>query len=91
MRGMFLKSMGLVPGFVDLIIIYRGCVFGMELKSPKGKLSPIQKETHALLARCGMDVRIIRTLDEALAALAAWGIPTRVVGDWVRHRNVRAA
>lgn len=80
MRGMFLKSMGLIAGFPDLLLIYRGVAFGMELKA-KTKLTETQRATHAALGRAGMDVRVIRSLDEAMLALAAWGIPTRIVHD----------
>lgn len=86
MRGMYLKSMGLVAGFPDLLIIYRGIAFGLEIKAPKGKVTETQRDTHAALGRAGMDVRVVRSLDEAMAALAAFGIPTRIV-----HEQARAA
>lgn len=86
MRGIFLKSMGLVPGFCDLLFVHRGVAFGMELKAGKETLSETQRDTHAALGRAGMDVRVVRSLDEAMAALAAFGIPTRIV-----HEQARAA
>lgn len=79
MRGIFLKSMGLEPGFPDILIIYRGMAFGMELKAGKGRLSSVQKETHEALGRAGMDVQLVRSLDDALLALAEWKIPLRIV------------
>lgn len=91
MRGMFLKSMGLVPGFPDVLLIHRGVAFGLELKAGKEAISETQRATHAALARAGMDVRVVRSLDEAMAALAAFGIPTRMVGEWKRSRPLVAA
>lgn len=89
MRGAFLKSMGLVPGFPDLLLIYRGVAFGMELKVVGNDLTETQRATHAALGRAGMDVRVIRSLDDAMLALAAWGIPTRISGDWVQARPLK--
>lgn len=86
MRGSFLKSMGLIPGFPDILLIYRGVAFGLELKAGKNGLEETQRDTHAALGRAGMDVRVVRSLDEAIAALAAFGIPTRIV-----HEQARAA
>ncbi len=82
LRGSFLKSMGLVAGFPDVLLIYRGVAFGLECKSPTGTVTETQRATHAALGKAGMDVRVVRSLDEAMAALAAFGIPTRVVGEW---------
>ena len=79
-RGAFLKAMGLQAGWPDLLFVHRGTAFGLELKAGKGRVSKAQADMRATLAKCGMDVRTARTLDEALGALRAWGIPTRIVG-----------
>jgi hypothetical protein len=81
-RGSLLKSMGLIPGCPDLFLFHQGIAHGLELKGPKGTTSKVQKEAHLALARAGVDVRIARNLDDALASLKIWGIPTRIRGPW---------
>jgi Holliday junction resolvase len=55
-------------GCPDLLVGYRGLVFVMEVKAAKGKLRPLQEEW-----REGWrgPVHIVRTVDEALAAIGA--------------------
>lgn len=91
MRGKFLKAMGLVAGMPDLLFIHRGNAFGMELKAKNGKLTEAQHQMIMQLAICGMDVRIVRTLDEALFCLKEWEIPTRILGDWLARRGAAKA
>ena len=77
-RGKALKAGGLLAGLPDLIFIHRGFAFGMELKAGTS-LSQVQKDMHEKLAICGMDVRTVRTVDEALLCLKEWEIPTRII------------
>ena len=39
------KSLGVIAGIPDLILIHGGQVFGLELKAEGGRLSPTQIET----------------------------------------------
>lgn len=91
-RGAMLKRMGLQPGFPDLLLIYSGAPYGFELKAAKGSLTKAQIATHEALERAGMPVVTIRTLDDALSALAQWGIPLRTqsvfVGKWTTRRRM---
>lgn len=73
-----LKAMGVLPGFPDLLFLWNGRAYGLELKAPKGKLSPAQKELHPRLAVAGMTVGVVRSLDEALDSLRAAGVPLRI-------------
>lgn len=78
-RGGILKRMGLIPGMPDLLFLHRGNAFGMELKAGRGRLNEAQTLMHPILARCGVDVRVVRTLDDALGCLKEWEIPTRII------------
>ena len=85
-RGAMLKRMGLESGWPDIILVYRGCAYGMELKTKKGRVSEAQLQTHERLAVAGMDVRVVRSIDEAFEALAEFRIPLRIVGEWKPRR-----
>lgn len=89
-RGRILKGMGLVAGMPDLLFIYRGQVFGMELKAARGRLEPSQIETHERLAVSGVEVRVVKTTDEAIQCLKDWLIPIRIVGEWTFRKKAAA-
>lgn len=72
-----LKSSGFSAGWPDLEIIWQGRVYFLELKSEKGRVSPAQAECHAGLIAAGASVAIIRSLEEAVSQLRAWGVPLR--------------
>jgi hypothetical protein len=65
-EAMKLKATGLVPGIPDLIFLWNGKVYGFELKTEKGVLSPKQKEIHEIWAANGICVYIVRTLAEVI-------------------------
>jgi hypothetical protein len=78
-RGKALKAMGLLAGMPDLLFIHGGCAFGMELKLKSTKPSAVQIAMHEKLAISGVDVRVVRTIDDALGCLKEWEIPTRII------------
>lgn len=66
----------------DLIVGYRGHDMQLEVKSGKKKASPGQVEAHANWR--GHPIRIVRTVDEALAAIGAFpGPPDEQYTQWV--------
>ena len=52
----------LMPGIPDIILVYKGRIIGLELKAPKGRLSPEQKAFHDRLTLCGAVVYVARSL-----------------------------
>lgn len=72
-----LKALGVKSGVPDVMIVCAGRVFGIELKTNKGRLSPAQTERHAILRDAGCPVEIARSVDDVDACLRAWNIPTR--------------
>lgn len=71
---------GLMPGIPDLSIACpRGgpCLY-LEVKRPGGKLSPAQEHVIGRLQSAGGFVAVVTSIDEVEAALASWGIPTRI-------------
>ena len=75
------KSLGMKPGFPDLIFYYRGTPFGIELKAPKapgqraGKPSDVQLGMHQYLGNAGCKVFLAWSVDDVLSALAEMGVP----------------
>ena len=61
-EGNKLKAMGTIPGIPDLILIHPLTAF--ELKTSTGILSTDQKKIHAKWRDKGIDVHVIRSLDE---------------------------
>ena len=77
-RQAILVGMGVHPGFADLIILCDGKVLFLELKSLKGRLSPAQEAFRDAVLAQGFGWALVRSLDEALGALADHGFTTRV-------------
>jgi hypothetical protein len=61
------SSANLGAGFSDLILGYRGRTILLEVKGPKGKLTPQQIAFHA--AWTGSPVVILRSEDDAIALM----------------------
>lgn len=74
-----MKSMGMVAGIPDLIILRGGEVFGLELKSAKGRIRPSQHLIHAAMREAGARTEIVRSVEEALTTLEYWGVLKRSV------------
>lgn len=69
-----LKCMGTLAGVADFVLIRDGRTFGLELKTPTGRLSKAQHEFgKRLVAASGM-FSVARSLEEAQATLSGWGL-----------------
>jgi len=78
-RQAILVGMGVYAGFADLMVLCHGRVLFLELKSPKGRVSPAQAGFRDAVLAQGHGWALIRSLDDALGALAEHGFATRVV------------
>jgi len=78
-RQAILVGMGVHAGFADLMVLCEGRVLFFELKSLKGRLSPAQQGFRDAVLVQGFGWALVRTLDDALGALADHGFTTRVV------------
>jgi hypothetical protein len=59
----------------DVIIIHRGRVFAVELKTETGgRVTDVQRAVHDRMRRAGAEVAVCFGLDAALAAIDGWGI-----------------
>ena len=72
-RGAIMKAMGLRPGWPDIILIKDGRFYGLELKTPIGRLSPAQeafKAARAVAGKCAT----CKSLIEVQSALIEFGL-----------------
>lgn len=73
-----LKAIGLKPGCPDIMIIWCGRTYFIELKRKKGgRVSDAQERAALAIGRAGASVAICRSVDEVVNALNAWGLPLR--------------
>ena len=77
-RQAILVGMGVHAGFTDLMILCEGRVLFLELKSPKGRLRPNQETFRDAVIAQGFGWALVRSLDDALGALADHGFTTRI-------------
>jgi hypothetical protein len=71
------KSLGLIPGVPDLLLVHGGRLYALELKVESGRLSPTQVETHERMRQAGAIVATAQGIDEALAWLELWQLVRR--------------
>jgi hypothetical protein len=73
-RGARLKKMGLQPGWPDLQFVHLGKYFGLELKTPVGRVSPVQAMRLKKLDKAGGSVAVCRSVKEAIMQLLEWNL-----------------
>ncbi|HKL47002.1 MAG TPA: VRR-NUC domain-containing protein [Roseovarius sp.] len=86
-RQAILVGMGVHPGFADLMVLCDGRVLFLELKSPNGKLSPKQMTFRDAVQAQSFGWELVRSLGDALGALADHEITTRVVSQDTAQRQ----
>ncbi len=73
--GRMLKQEGMVAGFPDLICWdARGQVGFLEVKAAKGRLSDAQVDHIEGMERDQLRVAVVRSVDDAVAAVRGWGM-----------------
>jgi hypothetical protein len=72
--GRMLRAEGMIAGAPDLLLLAdNGRTGWLEVKAANGRLSDAQRAFHALLTRKGHRVAVVRSVDDAEAALRDWG------------------
>jgi hypothetical protein len=77
-RQAILVGMGVHPGFADLIVMSEGRILFLELKSLRGRLHPSQEAFRDAVLAQGFGWALVRSIDDALGALADHGFTTRI-------------
>ena len=76
-EGAILNGLGLRKGAPDLLFIYCGKTYGLELKRKGGKPSHDQIECLAAMERAGAVIAVVAGLDAAVGQLESWGLLRR--------------
>ena len=77
-RQSILVGMGVHPGFADLMVISGGRVLFLEVKSQTGRLRKSQEGFRDTVCAQGFGWALVRSVDDALGALADHGFTSRV-------------
>lgn len=88
-RQAILQGMGVHRGFADLIVLSGGRVLFLEVKSQTGRLSPAQANFRDVVRDQGFAWALVRSVDDALGALAEHGFTARVKPSCVEFRSRR--
>ena|SRR5215475_8731882 len=68
------KSLGVVAGVPDLLILHQGRLYGLELKTARGRLTTTQVKTQERMCAAGATVATVTEIDIALERLEEWGL-----------------
>jgi hypothetical protein len=77
-RQAILQGMGVHAGFADLVVLAAGRVVFLEVKAARGRLSPHQRAFGEAVQAQGHAWAVVRSVQEAVDAVAAAGVPVRV-------------
>lgn len=73
-QGAIMSGLGVRAGVSDVIAVYSGKIFALELKAPGGRASEAQMEFISDIDRAGAYTALVEGLDAALATLESWGL-----------------
>jgi hypothetical protein len=76
-EGAKFKAQGVKAGVADIVLVYQGRHFEIELKSATGKQSESQEAWQAALERAGGKYVVSKSVEDVKMALRDFGIPTR--------------
>lgn len=69
------QGRGIIAGIWEIFVLYRGMAHTAEVKTDVGRLSDAQMSVGAAVLAAGGKCAVVRSPEEMLAALDAWGIP----------------
>lgn len=73
-EGFRLKRLGARAGMPDILIVHDGRALFFEVKRPGSYPTAVQRATHDALRIAGCRVSVVRSVDDARAALEAWSV-----------------
>lgn len=66
------RSIGTIAGIPDLICVFKGHCYALELKAEGGRVTAIQRAVHDRMRAAGAFVAVAFGIDQALAQLSQW-------------------
>ncbi len=69
-----MKGLGVTAGVPDVMVIFKGDVYALELKAEDGRPTEKQLEAVSNIRNAGGFACVVYGLDRALRCLEAWGI-----------------
>jgi hypothetical protein len=85
-RRKYAVGLGVLPGMPDLLLPCpsgRFSALWLEVKAPKGKVTPTQLSIHADLIAMGNLVRVVRSASESEPILRAYLCDPKSLEEWV--------
>jgi hypothetical protein len=79
--GRMRKLRGVQPGTPDTLVLFRGKLVALELKSRRGQCSPSQRAVREALLRAGAQWWVCRSANSAMWALVESGVVFRVLNN----------
>jgi len=77
--GAYLKSLGMLPGVADLVMIHDGRAYFLELKAAGQKPSPTQWDFAERIGEAGGAWAYADNINQAITILRGWGLVKRMV------------
>jgi len=72
-----MKRAGVKNGTPDILIVWDGRLFGIELKAGKGKLTDAQRDVADAMTNAGAGWTCARSIDDVAGFLTGLGVPMR--------------
>lgn len=73
------RRTGMLAGVWDVCILGPGgATWWLETKTPTGRLSEPQRAVRSFMEGCAVPHAVVRGIDDAAAAIRAWGLRTRL-------------
>src|SRR5215467_15398019 len=79
LSGAIRKQRGVKPGVPDILVLYRGKLIAIKLKSRRGKCSLLQRAVREALLRAGAQWWVCRSARAAMWALRKSGVKFRTI------------
>lgn len=65
--------LGARAGVPDLVLVVHGTAYGLEFKTPRGRVSADQRAFFDEAVDAGVTIEVARSITEALSVLNSWG------------------
>jgi len=72
-RMMRLKSMGLLSGVSDLVVVLKNKIVFLEVKTAKGRQSKSQKDFEHRVTLLGHEYHVVRSVDDVISIVDSTG------------------